>query len=822
MRVHWKLDAATVKRNGLTDAWEPYIGTVTAVVDKASGQRLHEVTYDDWNGPDAAVDHDFASSSLHRYQLILQPTSVTPPPPPAAPAPRLPVRRPPAARTAAAPTTRSQRPQLATALVALSLAAVCTGVPSHVHYSYNTTISDAVDELVCYSAEPVTTFNAAVYQFTGDDSIHATSIDDLERARLELRSSECSPTSFEASLAVDDGMRAIDTGLCAAKAEKAEVHVKHADGSVSVITVPSTARQLLSDPGRDKWLAADQKALDALLVTPGNRLVPTSTPRNAGLPVAPCVTTRKLKLDKATGNLDGHNAYKSRHAFDGNRHGALAEKMGVQTFEPSSSAVSDDLLVKITLANATDTNRSLTKLDVGDAFIKGERKRAPTYMALPATLPMFAADGSPLCIEFGGSPVWGETCASREWADTLYSGLCADGWKPAEDVPCCYRRVFPDGTDAFLITIVDDIMISETTGTNFAAAKLLLSQLEARYGRGEVKIEHEPTSFVGYSIKRNRRLDALTIDMAAPVEAAAREFIPIYVETGDCAEAGLPHGAKLRKMLADLTMAKADPSNPKLTPSQRRVGTIVGKLRWYEKCCPALTQPLHQLSCVTQRPPPEALPCAEALLALAYDLRFAGITFGGHGLHSRPRLEGHLSAAFNMRDGAHERLEATADATWDGDNVYSILLTYRGASVAHCCKKMHMMVDSSMESEAVATGKSGELIAYAREVLRAIGAHDADATFVGTDNAANALIASGRALPSRSRHCLRRYSTFLQRVALGETRVGHVPDPENPSDWLTKFVSKDKQDMSMRFATNYHNRVATHDVSDCSPRSTNS
>ena len=93
---------------------------------------------------------------------------------------------------------------------------------------------------------------------------------------------------------------------------------------------------------------------------------------------------------------------------------------------------------------------------------------------------------------------------------------------------------------------------------------------------------------------------------------------------------------------------------------------------------------------------------------------------------------------------------------------------------------------------------------------------------MGTDNAANALIASGRALPSRSRHCLRRYSTFLQRVALGETRVGHVPDPENPSDWLTKFVSKDKQDMSMRFATNYHNRVATHDVSDCSPRSTNS
>ena len=56
-------------------------------------------------------------------------------------------------------------------------------------------------------------------------------------------------------------------------------------------------------------------------------------------------------------------------------------------------------------------------------------------------------------------------------------------------------------------------------------------------------------------------------------------------------------------------------------------------------------------------------------------------------------------------------------------------------------------------------------------------------TFVGSDNKANALIASGRApapLPAMS--------LILQRVDAGECEIGHVRDAENPSDFMTKFV----------------------------------
>ena len=112
-----------------------------------------------------------------------------------------------------------------------------------------------------------------------------------------------------------------------------------------------------------------------------------------------------------------------------------------------------------------------------------------------------------------------------------------------------------------------------------------------------------------------------------------------------------------------------------------------------------------------------------------------------------------------------------------------------------------------MESEAVATGKAGEIVAYVREILRAMGTPPSGATFVGSDNKANVMIASKKAMPSRSRHCLRRYLSFLQRVTAGECKIGHVRDEENPSDFMTKYVKKEKFEKSLEYATNTLNRV---------------
>ena len=67
---------------------------------------------------------------------------------------------------------------------------------------------------------------------------------------------------------------------------------------------------------RERWLEADRKALQVILAA-GNRLVPVTTARASGQPIARCVTARKLKLNQATGELDQHDPFKSRHSVDG-------------------------------------------------------------------------------------------------------------------------------------------------------------------------------------------------------------------------------------------------------------------------------------------------------------------------------------------------------------------------------------------------------------------------------------------------------------------------------------------------------------------------
>ena len=122
-------------------------------------------------------------------------------------------------------------------------------------------------------------------------------------------------------------------------------------------------------------------------------------------------------------------------------------------------------------------------------------------------------------------------------------------------------------------------------------------------------------------------------------------------------------------------------------------------------------------------------------------------------------------------------------------------------------KSINLIVDSSTETEAIATSRGGELGVCVRAIDKGLGVYDPTPTFIGTDNKANALLASSQGAPARLRHAARRYHSFVQRVSSGEMRIGKILDTENPSDWLTKWVPNDKYDLSMEYAKNRRNRV---------------
>jgi hypothetical protein len=53
---------------------------------------------------------------------------------------------------------------------------------------------------------------------------------------------------------------------------------------------------------------------------------------------------------------------------------------------------------------------------------------------------------------------------------------------------------------------------------------------------------------------------------------------------------------------------------------------------------------------------------------------------------------------------------------------------------------------------------------------------------------------------ARSRYFLVRQTCLMQRSREGAVTVLHIPDPENPSDFLTKFIKDAKTRASIAYA----------------------
>jgi hypothetical protein len=418
------------------------------------------------------------------------------------------------------------------------------------------------------------------------------------------------------------------------------------------------------------------------------------------------------------------------------------------------------------------------------------------------------ADGELLCVEFGGTWTWGERPAGRAFQRRLHRSLLEHGCIQAENVPCLYRKELPDGKDIVVTTIVDDLFVTEGGSDEYEMTLALREHLTREFGG--CKMEHSPKAHAGYELYYDDDAGTISLSMASKIEEAARKYIPDYAGGASRKVAGLPAGAKLKRMLDEMTMAPAEDRAPRLNASQKNMQRILGVMRFPEqRVYIGAARKLHGLAKVQSYPPPEGEIAAKAVLADMFDERFQMKTFGGQMAKGGDRMDkkAGLDAKFKMGDGAPEELELLADAshTLDKSAVFALVLTMYGAEIAHVLKGVHMHIASSTEAEAYATGKAGELAEMAHEGARGIGIKLSGPTFVGTDNKANAMVGSGHALPSRLRHCLRRYRTFTERVERGEMVLGYVPDPENPSDFLTKWTTVDKNDRSVAYCMNARN-----------------
>ena len=92
---------------------------------------------------------------------------------------------------------------------------------------------------------------------------------------------------------------------------------------------------------------------------------------------------------------------------------------------------------------------------------------------------------------------------------------------------------------------------------------------------------------------------------------------------------------------------------------------------------PAISLPVHRLSCVMANPDGETVTAVlKAVMAHAYAHRYEGIVYGGDHLpEGLRRLRAGIMVDMDMKQGARRELEVFGDATWGLHDVYGLMLT---------------------------------------------------------------------------------------------------------------------------------------------------
>jgi hypothetical protein len=465
------------------------------------------------------------------------------------------------------------------------------------------------------------------------------------------------------------------------------------------------------------------------------------------------------------------------------------------------------MAMKLQVSEGCKQRRTFTSADAPNAYAnaaRGERERS--FSDIPDCLPheeRYDEDGDELCIEYVG-PTWGEGPAGREWYETLYAILFEMGWVPAELTPALWRFVEP-GNDCCLSTIVDDLLFTELHGNGITQRTI---QGVNAHIAAPMTVNEWPHEHAGYCIEYFYELEPPAVKLSMPeyATALARRWLPRLVD-GERVK-GLLHGTELQRALDRLAIAKTRPAKRSKTVEQVQAGT--GGVKWIEgSVMPRVTLPCHRLSCVAACPADEelAMTCMLSLVAVVYAHRHEGLVYGGDCAvrDGGAGLGGNLTSNVTLAGGAPAELENINDATFahvEGKELYSIVITNNGAAVYHRTRKMQCGVGSAHESESVATQKGMEQTDVAVDVRIALGSPPDGPIFIGTDNMANALVGSTWGSPTRSRHFLRRYYLCIQRIKAGRAVLGHVPDTENPADFLTKWVSLAKLEASLAYLTN--------------------
>ena len=565
---------------------------------------------------------------------------------------------------------------------------------------------------------------------------------------------------------------------------------------------------------------------------------------------------RRLKVEN--GKLAKRDARKSRVSINWVKHKRTNKHKVRYEPSPTYSTSADPFTKKACIALATAGKYTKVKGDVSGAFRQVITPRGERAIRMPKHLRTYNSNGEEEYIVVNTS-VEGEPFSGYEWDTKFLNDRLEIGWKLVPGVPgmMVYK-------DCVMIGEVDDFMILEPSENRMKLSALTIHLLSQRYtaidGAPAIKVDPEPEIYAGVEMATSMERDRCTLRTDQKIREAARAHVPAVVDkdvTG-IKDLNLLKGTALSKALENLALAPLPPgvkaNEIKLTEQQKCMMQLAGSLRFPAEYTPALELPLCKISRVVARAPEGAYRVGQSVVAAFYKeietKKGKGITYqaGKDAPRMQVAMKGEAryiddgkdveykgQSGVKLKDGAAARLETFADATWgkleelepsyfdqDGvltkeafeqvvrespKDIYGILVTLAGASVAAKSKALKIITSCSMDAERHASTKVSELAELGRLIERAFGYDMSMPTLLATDNLPHLRVTQGEASASRSRHLLRRYLQIRQSMQAGDVKTRFVSDVENPSDFLTKFLDRIKLEASLEYVTNSKNAV---------------
>ena len=594
------------------------------------------------------------------------------------------------------------------------------------------------------------------------------------------------------------------------KAQQMYVEVETEAGPTR-IPVPAGARDVFTSPHREQWMAADQRALDSLLLA-GNYFRRVRDVKKEGGRIFKCVVAHKLKIDKKTKKLLDLNGFKSRINLSGDQQTAVLAALGELPPRMQHAVTADDVALKFAFSIIVEYRLRYLTADLPNAYCSAERRRPAMGMELPETVAREDEDGEPLCLWLV-TPIYGEAPSGDELDATLSSELEQIGWTMLDVCPAMHTIITPSGAPCVLLRIVDDFLVAWPDGTEYGERTAEGLQLAFGSEEAPVTVHYDSLDIAGYCSTHCRVTNALTVRMNVHVENAVARFEPGILK-------GVKPSHELKTQsrkgaLARLCEGLYLPADrtAKLTGDQVFVQQVTGALKYPERVKPRLTWFLWRLARVMIYPWPiaDAAMAARLLLELAYDYIDEGLTWGGAGVEDNPRVLVHMHGELDLDKPPPVQTEAHADTTWNCDpDCFAVVITRYGGLLAHGVWKLAMLADSSALSEAMGSSHAAEKVMVVREMERGVGIHPEGPAVITTDSTSNWQVATRHASANRARHALRRWKVLGDRIKAKDAKLVHIPGLSTPADIFTKKSDAKRVNIMLAFLMNAANVVGSN------------